>query len=377
MLFYKIRVGLLRLLSKGKKIPAVFPYILFSVAFLFVFGYFLFGLTVKGMTPFISAETIRSVFLPDRLLSLSFSGRSSGISLSEETLPEWVMREENFNEMFPVKEKPIAQKPTSGRLPIVETTYKSTPEWLEAVDGVSVKNEGGAEFSLSGLLRRLPSFHVTETEQPQVLIVHTHGSESYQPEGIDTYSSEESLRSENNEENMISIGNIVAESLEKAGFGVVHDPTQHDRPNYNTSYASSNASVRRYLEKYPSIKIVLDLHRDTLIASDGTKYRPVVDINGTKSAQVMFLMGSGNDTYRHENWQENLSFALNIQKIAATKYPGLMRPVLLQNSRFNQHLCTGAVLVEVGSCGNTHQEAVNAAGYFSDCLIQVLNLLKS
>ena len=313
------------------------------------------------------------LFLPDRLLSLSFSGATTGISLSEESLPEWVMTEENFDEMFTVK-KPEPQ-PDSNRLPVVETTYKSTPEWLESVAGVAVKNEGDGEFSLSELVGRLPDFTLSGLG-PQVLIVHTHGSECYKPEGVESYSPDDSFRSENNEENMVSIGNIVARKLEDAGYSVIHDVTLHDKPNFNTSYSSSNASIRSYMEKYPTIKVVLDLHRDTLISSNGTKYRPVIDINGTRCAQVMFLMGSGNDTYRHENWHENLSFALNIQKTAAEKYPGLMRPVLLQSSRFNQHLCTGGVLVEVGSCGNTHEEAANAAEYFSDCLIDVLNRLK-
>ncbi len=375
MFFYKIRVLLNRFLLQAKKTPAVLPYLFFSLVFVAVFGYFLSGVTETGITPFLSSEGFRSLFLPDTLLALSFSGKSAGVSLSEETLPEWVMTEENFDEMFPVKTEPSPEPIPSDRFPVVETTYKSTPEWLESVDGAAVKNEGDGEFSLSELAGRLPDFSLSE-EGPQVLIVHTHATECYKPEGVDTYSADDSFRTVKTGENMISIGNVVAEKLEAAGYGVIHDLTLHDEPNFNTSYSSSNASIREYMEKYPSIKVVLDLHRDTLISSNGTKYRPVVDINGTRSAQVMFLMGSGNDTYRHENWRENLSFALNIQKVAAQKYPGLMRPILLQSSRFNQHLCTGAVLVEVGSCGNTHQEALSAAGYFSDCLVEVLGRLK-
>lgn len=259
-----------------------------------------------------------------------------------------------------------------GSLPI--KSYTITPgDYLEGVDGVYIINEDNKSYSLKSLLENPFTVNFAKTSDPEVLIVHTHATESYNEYYSNYYYKDESYRSEDNEKNVVKIGSIITEKLQSAGISVIHSDVQHDNPNYNKSYTNSNETIRKYLEQYPSIKMVLDVHRDTLISDSGTKYRPVTEINGKAVAQVMLLMGAGNETYPNEVWEENLSLAAKIQKTAQQLYPNLMRPILLRDSRYNQHLLSGSMLVEVGTCANTIEEAQRAAEYFSEILLKTLS----
>ena len=163
---------------------------------------------------------------------------------------------------------------------------------------------------------------------------------------------------------MVRVGEEMVKIFEAAGIEVIHDTTLYDYPSYNEAYNRSSQGVAHWLEEYPSIQLVLDVHRDALAASDGTIYKTVA---GTVEdcAQVMMVMGSDAMGQEHPNWRVNLSLAVRIQKALTEKWSTLARPVVLRTSRFNQHQSPGEILLEVGTHGNTLQEAITAARLFA------------
>lgn len=208
-----------------------------------------------------------------------------------------------------------------------------------------------------------------EDTGPQILLVHTHGSEAYTPDGTDVYTpSDNNSRTLDENYNVVRVGDEMAEVFTEMGFTVLHDRTLYDYPEYNGAYSRSGAAIQSYLEEYPSIRLVLDIHRDALVDSDGTVYKAVTTVDGEKTAQVMLVLGSGSS---HPNWQANLSLALRVQKSLDTLYPTLARPITLRGSVYNQNLSPGSLLVEVGTHGNTLQEALRAARCFARAAGQV------
>jgi len=202
--------------------------------------------------------------------------------------------------------------------------------------------------------------------EPTVLILHTHTTESYTKTG-ETYEETSDFRTLSEEYNMVSIGDTVAEILENAGIGVLHDRTVHDYPSYSGSYVHARASTEGILEAHPSIRLVLDLHRDAL-EQNGRQLRMVAEVNGERSAQLMLVVGTNVSRQAHENWEENLALALKLHLQLQRQHPGIMRPLNLRSQRFNQDLSPGALLVEVGAAGNTHAEALMAARALGDAI---------
>lgn len=197
-------------------------------------------------------------------------------------------------------------------------------------------------------------------EEPTVLILHTHTTESYTKNG-ENYVESASWRTLDENYNMLSIGRRVGQLLAENGITVIQDQELHDYPSYNGSYVDARGSMDAYLKEYPTIRLVLDLHRDA-VESYGRQLRPLASDGET--AQMMLVMGTN-----HENWQENLSLALKLHARLEENTPGIMRPLQLRPSRFNQDLCSGAVLIEIGAAGNTHPEAMKAAEKLAQAII--------
>lgn len=218
-----------------------------------------------------------------------------------------------------------------------------------------------------------PAFTLTDTDEPQVLIMHTHTTECYMPYTGDIYDTTYSTRSTDNSRNMVAVGDVIAEQLQAAGIGVLHDVTQHDYPSYNGSYDRSAKTVRDYLEKYPSIKVVLDIHRDAIVSGD-TVTAPVVETDQGTAAQVMIISGCDDGTMDYPNWRDNLAFAIDLQQQMESDHPGFTRPVLFDYRLYNQNLTTGSLLIEVGSHGNTLPQALLAGEWIGQSLV---NLLKT
>ncbi len=242
---------------------------------------------------------------------------------------------------------------------------------------VYLKNNSGASIDLKSLLKQNLSFKIQKNSQPQVLIVHTHATESYMTEQRDYYVTDDVARRTDTNKNMAYIGNIFAEKLKAAGIGVIHDKTLHDHPSYTGSYNRSAETIKKYLKENPSIKIVIDIHRDAITASDKTKSRPIVEIDGQRLAQVMLVMGSETGGITNfPNWKQNLILAVKYQQTMEVMYPGLARAITLNSAKYNQNLTVGSILLEVGSEANTFDEAAAAAEAASTALVSLLNTQK-
>ena len=165
----------------------------------------------------------------------------------------------------------------------------------------------------------------------------------------------------------------MAEVLGEAGISVLHDRTLYDYPNYTGAYDRALAAIQKYLERYPSIRFVLDVHRDAIEDGQGNQYKAVSEVEGLGvSAQMSLVIGSDGSGLEHPGWLENLRLAAAVQQDILEQYPTLMRPVLLRNSRYNQHATTGSLLLEVGAAGNSPEEAVLAGRLFAERLAAVL-----
>ena len=213
---------------------------------------------------------------------------------------------------------------------------------------------------------------LSKDEGPQVLILHTHGSEAYtMPPGLE-YEPTSECRTTDCTCNVVRVGDELAGVLEAAGLTVVHDTTLHDYPEYSGAYDRSLTAAKAYLEQYPSIQFILDVHRDAISDGNGGMYKVVSDVAGQNAAQLSFVVGTDGGGLEHPLWQENLKLAAAITQCLAEDYPTLMRPITVRNSRYNQHLTTGTLLVEVGAAGNSLDEALLSAQLLGNALAEVI-----
>lgn len=238
-----------------------------------------------------------------------------------------------------------------------------------------VKNDSTKGIDLKWLLSAKLPFKLTG-DGPHVLIVHTHSSESYLPQGRDTYTLTDVERTSDKRYNVIRVGDELEAELKAQGISVVHDRNIYDSPSYNGSYTRTLESIGAALKKNPSIKVVIDVHRDAMTADDGTKYRTVAEVNGQRVAQMMLVMSTGESGLPHPDWAENLKLAVKLQNAMASKYPGIMRPVNLRKERFNMHATKGSMLVEVGTSANSLSEAIASVKLLGKELAGILKTAK-
>ena len=258
----------------------------------------------------------------------------------------------------------------------VVTRYISPYKAPISYNNVYLKNNTSANIDIKSLLNKNLNIKIAKNSSPQVLIMHTHTTESYMQKDEKYYTEDFNSRSTDNSKNMAKIGDIIAEKLNKNGIKTIHDKTHHDYPEYTGSYGRAAKTVEYYLKKYPTIKIVLDLHRDAVSTDDG-KAKLVTKINGKNAAQVMLVMGSQTGSItNHPNWKENLSLAIKLQQTMEAKYPTLARPLMLASKKYNQNLSRGSLLIEFGTDVNTLEEASYSAELVGDSLVSLLNTLK-
>lgn len=202
-------------------------------------------------------------------------------------------------------------------------------------------------------------------EDFSVLIVHTHTTESYTPSEKYNYTPTDTDRTRDKNYNMVAVGKEIERILTSKGIKVYHDTTINDYPSYSGSYNKSAKAIENHIKNDKSIKIVLDVHRDAIVGNDGEKVKYSTTINGKSTAKIMFVVGSDLSGLTHDNWAENMSFAAHLQKHTLSLYPDLCRPINFRSQRFNQHLAPGGIIVEVGTNGNTLDEAILGARYFA------------
>lgn len=254
---------------------------------------------------------------------------------------------------------------------VLNKTIKNSSANLSG-GGVHIKNSTDLNIDISEFLSAKLGYTIEKNSSPQVLILHTHATESYLSEDRDYYTASDSPRTTDNSKNVTQLGAIVAEKLNQSGIGAIHDATQHDYPSYNESYLRASKTIKAYLKKYPSIKVVIDIHRDA-IQSGSEKTKLTTEIDGKRAAQIMLVMGSQSGNVKNfPNWKENLKLALRLQKSFESIYPTLARPLSLMSRSYNEPLTTGSMLIEIGTDANAFSEAVYSAELLANALINTL-----
>jgi len=299
----------------------------------------------------------------DRLV-LAQSALLTGTVVEATAPPEQPPRESEPVASVQPTPKPSAPATTSAPEGIIpKTMVAGTSGQYVTAGRVTIYNHTDYKLDIPSLLAAQPELDGS-AEGPQILIFHSHATEAYTMNGTDLYEESDSYRTLNTQQNMVRVGEEMKTIFEAAGLEVIHDTTLYDYPSYNEAYSRSGEGVAQWLAQYPSIQLVLDVHRDALAAADGTIYKTVAGtVEGC--AQVMLVMGSDAMGQKHPNWKVNLALAAGIQDALTEKWATLARPMVLRTSRFNQHQSTGMILVEVGTHGNTLQEALMAARLFA------------
>lgn len=250
------------------------------------------------------------------------------------------------------------------------TMTGSDNQWYQ--EGVYVANSGKVNLDTVDTMNAVT---LQQGDSPQILIYHSHGTESYsQIEGY-VYEESDPFRTLDMENNVTTVGAEMAEVFREAGYTVLHDTSLHDYPDYNSSYGNSNAMVQQYLAEYPDLALIIDLHRDALTTMEGVPYQllssDILEDTGESVAQVMMVIGTDGGGYEHNQWQDNFSLALSLQQ-GLLDYGDFVRPITLRTSRYNQQLSTAMILLEVGGHGNTLPQAVAAARIFAQSVVNTL-----
>ncbi len=263
--------------------------------------------------------------------------------------------------------EPEANFPTP--MPKTESfaTYNAEPAAIENV--LQIKNSTDYTVDIEALLN---APFPLESGGPKVLIVHTHTSEAYAQSESYSYVPSDAYRTENTDYNICRVGKQLAETLESHGISVIHDTKSHDYPSYSGCYGRSLSTIEKNLAEHPSIEVVIDLHRDAISDADGNYLKTSAEIEGKQSAQALIVVGTDAGGLPHSTWQNNLSLGLKVQKAICDMYPGLSRPLHLRTERFNGHASAGALLIEIGSNGNTMEEALYCAELVGNALSKTL-----
>lgn len=335
----------------------------------------------------------------------AFTEAVLGLERAEpEPIPAAEPTEEPEPEAAPEAEPPKALAPRPERLALERpVTADKAPEAAEEAEGEAVEEtvkegdetaveaakptaplpspapaerleiKNGTSYVLDPAALLSQPLPFTLGEGPQVLILHTHGSEAYSQAG-GAYEESDPSRTEDKTKSVMQVGKVLAESLEAAGLEVLHDTELYDYPSYTGSYGRSLAAVERALAEHPSIQVVLDIHRDAAATASGAAYRTeYVAPGGVVCSQLMLIAATGENGLAFPGWRENLGFALRLQAALQGAYPGLARPLYVAPERYNEHAAPAYLLVEVGTDGNTLGEAENAARLLGQCLAAVLN----
>lgn len=272
----------------------------------------------------------------------------------------------------PVAEPKAEEDPAEppGEVGAASATHPIKIEDMSCENIFTLSNQTGYSPDTEALLAScvIPASSVGSGE-PLVLIIHTHATECYSPEGAAEYSEDTAFRTHDTSSNTVAVGDAAAEVLRENGIGTLHCTELFDGESYIDSYSRSAAAVAEYTAQYPTLRYVLDIHRDAVFSSDMTLVAPV---SPDGAAQIMLVCGTDEMGADFPDWEENLSFALVLQSAAHTKYPGMMRNINLRSASFNEQLASRYLLVEVGSAGNTLESAKEAGRRFAEVFAGVI-----
>lgn len=270
--------------------------------------------------------------------------------------------------------KPYPDEWETGKGTVTQTNFERyTGEKIIGLkNGGQIKNETDILNSvLMEESKKEPDFKISLDGTPQVLIMHTHTTESYEPYERDFFDPSFNYRTTDSSKNVVTVGDKISEELEDAGIGVIHDTTIHDYPSYNGAYERSAETVQKILDENPTIKVVLDIHRDAIGTSDNIT-QPVAEIDGKNAAQIMIISGCDDGTMDMPDYMKNFHFACHLQQHLESDNPGLTRPILFDYRKYNQDLTTGSLLIEVGNHGNTLEQVEYSGELIGKSLVKAL-----
>ncbi len=211
---------------------------------------------------------------------------------------------------------------------------------------------------------------------PKVLIYCTHSNEAFRNVDEDRYVESSKWRTTDLTHSIIRVAETVAKNLSDHGVPVLFDRTDHELGKYySTSYKRSLETIKKNRSKYPALSVFLDIHRDASNETVGLKDFVVID--GKECARIMVVVGTGEGRTgagfsEKPDWEKNMEFAQKITEELNKIHPKLARPVRKNTGRYNQHVSTQAVAIEVGHNYNTLEQALNSAPYLAKALAAVL-----
>lgn len=245
-----------------------------------------------------------------------------------------------------------------------EVLESNVPEkYTSEYNGVKIRNETDIKLTKEMLTPNV------DVNTENIVIYHTHTCESYTPTENYKYKASGNFRTLDINYSVARVGTELTKYMQHYGYNVIHDTTLYDYPSYSESYDRSLKAVAKILQENEGTDVLFDIHRDAI--GDST-YAPTVKIGDEEAAQLMFVIGSDGGGSEHDNWNENLKLAIKIQEKANELYPGLFKPIILRNSRYNQQLAKGASIIEVGATGNTMEQCLTSMKYLSKVLSEVL-----
>jgi stage II sporulation protein P len=236
------------------------------------------------------------------------------------------------------------------------------------LEKIAIRNNSKFKIDVAKLLKEPLKIDMSK-KGPKVLVYHTHTSESYVLKEADLGKKDTASFNSNPKYNVVRVGEELTRHLKKYGIATLHNGTVHDKVR-DAAYGVSIDTLQSYKKSYPSIQVYIDVHRDA-VAEDKPKLRMTTEINGKSCAQIMFVVGT-DGTLPHPKWQENLKFVLKLQQKLNEKYPGLAKPILIKPKRYNQHISSQSILIEVGGDGNLLSECLETAKYLAEVLHDVL-----
>ena len=230
----------------------------------------------------------------------------------------------------------------------------------------SVQIKNGTDYNLTDDMLK-PDIEVSNEN---IIIFHTHTCESYTPTEKFNYEETGTFRTTDLNYSVARVGDELTNQLKSYNYNVIHDITYHDYPAYSGSYGRSLETVKTLLAGNKNTDVIIDLHRDAIA---DYSYAPTVKIGEEYASQLMFVIGTDGGGLEHPNWDQNLKFAIKVQEKANELYPGLFKPILLRNSRYNQHLSKAACIIEVGATGNTMEQCLVSMKYLAKVINETIN----
>ena len=301
---------------------------------------------------------------PDSTTAHSVSDSTAVTAAAPETVPMTAVTSSGTSR----NTAPPGEDGTGGKI-----YPQKVPSGDKSAYGIAVRNRSSISPDIPAALSATLTQKFDKTDEAQVLIIHTHTTERYMPYEAGYYNAADRVRTKDGSVSVCAVGEAVVQALAQAGITAVHDTTVHDSPKYSGAYSRSEQTVKTALAKYPHIKVVLDLHRDAIMQGNTGLVRPTVTVDGKPAAQMMIITNVvSTKALPNPHWQQNLALAAQWQKALTAVNPDLMRPLSTVSSRYNQHLSAGYLLVEVGSEGNTVDDAVYSGQILGKTLASLL-----